>query len=166
MDEIKSPKLRRIEQGVERRIRELRDSGEPSGLAGEGAPFPPDPDSGAADAWAARHLARTSGARPEWADLRRDIAEHRARIVARLRAHLAWLDRRARLLEDVPAERIVSEAAATRRMDERIRAEVSGAIDEMNVHIRRHNLLVTAVSFHLPTAAIDDLIEIARRPRA
>jgi hypothetical protein len=66
--------------GLEARIRELRDAGELSGLPGEGQPLPPDPDAAASEAWAARHVLRTSGARPLWADLRRDITERRTRI--------------------------------------------------------------------------------------
>ena len=100
--------------GVEARIRELQDAGELSGLPGEGQPLPKDPDDEAGEAWAARHVLRTSGARPLWSELRRDITERRMRIVTRLRGHLAWLERRQALLEHLPAERIVSEAALTR----------------------------------------------------
>ena len=51
-DETPESKLRRIEMGVEARIRELRDAGELSGLPGEGQLLPPDPDSDASEAWA------------------------------------------------------------------------------------------------------------------
>ena len=89
-----APKLRRIEYGVEQRLRELRDGGELSGLPGEGAPLPPDPDADAGDAWAVRHVVRTARVRPVWAELRAEIGERRARILTRLRAHLAWVERR------------------------------------------------------------------------
>jgi hypothetical protein len=165
VDEPRTPPLRRIEQGVERRIRELQDAGGLSGLPGEGAPLPPDPDDTAGELWASRHIMRTSGSQPQWAELRRDIAARRSRIVTRLRAHLAWLERRASLLEHVPAERLVSEVNATRQADERVRAEVGAAIDELNALTRRHNLLVTAPSLHLATTAPESLMEIARERR-
>jgi hypothetical protein len=150
---------------VEDRIRELRDAGELSGLSGEGQPLPADPDDDASESWAARHLLRTSGARPLWADLRRDIAERRMRIVARLRAHLVWLDRRRALLEHLPGERIVPEVARTNEADARVRAEVTQAIAELNSLVRHHNLVVTATSLHLATATLDGLIEVARASR-
>src|SRR6266566_4572340 len=51
----------------------------------------------------------SSGARPLWTELRRDASERRMRIVMRLRAHLAWLETRQKLLQHLPAERIVPE---------------------------------------------------------
>jgi hypothetical protein len=151
--------------GVEARIRELRDAGELSGLPGEGQPLPPDPDNAASEAWAARHVLRTSGARPLWADLRRDITERRTRIVMRLRAHLVWLERRKALLEHMPAERIVPEVMRTNEADGRVRAEVAQAIAELNALVRHHNLVVTATSLHVATATLEGLIDVARAPR-
>jgi transposase len=151
--------------GVEARIRELQEAGELSGLPGEGQPLPPDPDTEAGDAWAARHVLRTSGARPLWSELRRDITERRIRILTRLRAHLAWLERRQALLEHLPAERIVSEVALTKQIDGRVRAEVTQAVAELNALIRHHNLVVTATTLHLQTGTLEGLIEIARAPR-
>jgi DnaJ-like protein len=151
--------------GIEDRIRELRESGELSGLPGEGKPLPSDPDDDAGDVWASRHLLRTSGARPLWSELRRDVTERRVRIVTRLRAHLDWLQRRQAQLKDLPAERIVSELALTRNADGRVRAEVAHAIAELNALVRHHNLLVTATSLHLATATLQGLIEVARGPR-
>jgi hypothetical protein len=156
------PKERRIEERVERRIRELRDSGALSDLPGEGAPLPPDPDENAGDEWAARHVLRTSGARPEWGELRREIAERRARLVTRLRAHGSWLERRAELLQRAPAERIAAETAATRDADARVRREIAAAVDELNGLTRRHNLLVTSAALHLRTMTAEGLREVAR----
>jgi hypothetical protein len=164
VDERASSGLQRLEQGIERRIRELGDAGELTGLPGEGAPLPPDPDDAAGDLWAARHVLRTSGSRPRWAELRRDIAERRARVVTRLRAHRAWLDRRAALLERLPAERIVGEVAATQRADARVRTEIAHAVGELNALIRHHNLVVTAPALHLRAATTDSLEEIASAP--
>jgi hypothetical protein len=148
--------------GVEARIRELHDAGELSGLPGEGKPLPADPDQAAGEAWAARHVLRTSGARPLWADLRRDITERRSRIVMRLRAHLAWLERRQALLEHLPAERIVAEVALTEEADRRVRAEVAKSIAELNALVRHHNLVVTAASLHLTVATLEGLLDAAR----
>ena len=151
--------------GVEARIRELQEAGELSGLPGEGQPLPPDPDAEASEAWAARHVLRTSGARPVWADLRRDITERRTRIVMRLRAHLVWLERRKALLEQVPAERIVAEVARTSEADARVRAEVTQAIGELNALVRHHNLVVTATTVHMATVTLEGLIDVARAAR-
>jgi DnaJ-like protein len=151
--------------GVEARIRESREAGELSGLPGEGQPLPPDPDDAAGEAWGARHVFRTSGARPLWSELRRDITERRVRILTRLRSHLAWLERRHALVEHLPAERIVSEVALTKQTDGRVRAEVAQAVAEMNALVRHHNLVVTATMLHLGTATLEGLIEVARGPR-
>ena len=151
--------------GIDARIRELRDAGELSGLPGEGQPLPPDPDNNASEAWAARHLFRSSGARPLWADLRREITERRTRVVMRLRAHLVWLDRRKAFLEHVPAERIVPEVALTNEADGRVRAEVAQAIAELNALVRHHNLVVTATSLHVPTVTLKGLFDVARAAR-
>ncbi len=126
--------------------------------------MPPDPDDDGTEAWAARHVLRTSGARPLWADLRRDITERRTRIVMRLRAHLVWLERRRALLEHLPAERIVPEVAGTNEADARVRAEVAQTIAELNALTRHHNLVVTATSLHIPTATLEGLIDVARTP--
>jgi DnaJ-like protein len=150
---------------VKARIRELREAGELTGLPGEGQPLPSGPDDAAGEAWAARHVLRTSDARPPWTDLRQDIPERRTRIVTRLRAHLVWLERRHQLLEHLPAERIVSEIALTKQADGRVRAEVVQAIAELNALVRHHNLIVTATRLHLATATLEGLIEIAHAPR-
>ena len=151
--------------GVEARIRELQDAGELSGLPGEGQPLPTDPDHATGEDWAARHVLRTSGARPLWSELRRDITERRTRIVMRLRSHLAWLERRQALLEGVAAERIVPEVALTKEVDARVRAQAAQAIAEVNSLVRHHNLVVTATSLHLTAATLDGLLEVARAPR-
>ena len=134
-------------------------------MPGEGKPLPADPDDDAGDAWAARHVIRSSGARPVWAELRRDITERRVRIVTRLRGHLAWVARRQELLDHLPSERIVSEAAITKQGEDRMRAEIAQAIADLNALVRHHNLVVTATSLHMPTATLEGLLEIARSPR-
>jgi hypothetical protein len=136
-----------------------------AGLPGEGQPLPSDPDDDAGDAWASRHVLRTSGARPLWTELRRDATERRMRIVMRLRAHLVWLETRQKLLQHLPAERIVPELSLTKQTDGRVRAEVAHAIAELNALVRDHNLVVTATGLHLPIASLEGLIEVARRGR-
>ena len=131
-------------------------------MPGEGQPLPPDPDDNAGEAWAGRHLVRTSGARPLWTELRREITERRMRIVTRLRGHLAWLERRKSLLEHLPAERIVPEIALTNEADARVRAEVTRSIAELNALVADHNLVVTATSLHLSAATLEGLIDVAR----
>jgi len=123
-----------------------------------------DPDAAAGDAWAARHVVRTTGARPLWTELRREITERRLRIVTRLRAHVTWLARRQELLQRMPSERIVSEVAITKKGDDRAHAEIAQAIAELNALVRHHNLVVTATSLHIPTATLERLLELARAP--
>lgn len=163
MDDVRTPEIRRTETRVEEQLRERRDSGALRGLPGEGAPLPPDPDSDAGDAWAARHLSRGSAARSAWADLRHEINETTAALIARLRAHEAWLSARAELVGRLPAERIISETARTRETDGRVRAKVAAAVDEINALVRRYNILVTAPALHLATVTIDELIAASRR---
>jgi len=155
----------RSDRRVEDALQGLRSSGGLSGLPGEGAPLPPDPDQDAGDAWAARHLTRTSAARPLWLELRSDIAHERTRIIARLRVHLAWLERREALLRQLPAERIAREAAATRRADERVRAELERVVNDLNALVRRQNLSVTVSSLELPLFTREGLLEVARAAR-
>jgi len=155
MDDIRTPKI--SETRVEQQLRELRDSGALRGLPGEGAPLPADPDADAGDAWAARHLSRGSAARPAWADLRQEIQHRTAGLIARLRAHDGWLSARAALLERLPAERIVRETA-----DRRVCEEVTAAVDEVNALVRRHNILMSAPSLHLPVITVDELVAAAR----
>jgi hypothetical protein len=146
------------EGSIEKRIREMRDSGELSGLPGEGAPLPHDPDADAGDAWATRHLARTSRARPEWVTLRQEIETVRSRIAARVRAHLAWLERRQAQLRGLPAERILREVEATRIADERVGGALGAAVDELNALIRKHNLVVSSAALHFVPVTLETLL--------
>ena len=107
-------------------------------------------------------MLRSSGARPLWTELRRDITGRRARILLRLRGHLVWLEGRQALLQQLPAERIVPEVLLTNEADARVRAEVAQAIADLNAVVRHHNLVVTATSLHLAIATLDGLINLAR----
>jgi hypothetical protein len=148
---------------VEEQLRELRDSGALRNLPGKGAPLPVDPDADAGDAWAARHLSRAAGVRPAWADLRQEIRDKRARLIARLRSHDAWLRGRAELIATVPAERILGETARTREVDRRVRSELVAEVEQLNTLVRRHNILVTGSTLHLAMVTLDELRAEARR---
>jgi hypothetical protein len=115
--------------------------GELSKLPGEGAPLvDDDPDAG--DRWAARHVAKQANLTPEFVELRREIADHRDRIVRRLRAHRDWLEGRGALLKGLPAERIIDAARSTTDFDARVESELRGALRELNALVARHNLRV------------------------
>ena len=97
--------------------------------------------------------------------LRREIEEFRSRLAARVRAHQAWLERRAALLDRVPAERIVGEVAATRAADGRVRDELSVAVRELNALVRQHNLLVPSAALHVHVVMLEALLAGARDQR-
>jgi hypothetical protein len=155
VDDSRSPKLRRIEEGVERRINHLMDSGELRGLPGEGAPLRDD-DRGTDDGWAARHVMRQAEAVPAWVDLRKDIEARRERIKRRFAAHRQWLHDRTRFLGELPADRIVDASHATAVRDQKVRAELELAIGELNALIRRYDLLVVP-ALQLPLVTLERL---------
>lgn len=154
-DDPRTPKLRRIEHGVEERLRELSEQGELAGLPGEGAPLPDD-DRGSDEGWAARHVMRSAQAVPEWVDLRKEIDDRVARIRRRHRAHREWLHDRTRLLGELPADRIVDATRATAARDGRVRAELEAEVGELNALIRRYDLLVVP-SLQLPLVTLERL---------
>jgi len=141
VDDGPGPRLRRIERRIDDRLRELADMGELTKLPGEGAPLVDD-DPGAGDRWAARHVAKNANVTPEFIELRREIADRRDRLVRRLRAHRAWLEDRAALLNHLPAERILDAARATTDHDARVESELRSALGELNALVVRHNLKV------------------------
>ena len=153
VDDPRSPKLRKIEEDVERRINHLVEGGELRGLPGEGAPLRED-DLRTDEGWAARHVMRQAEAVPAWVDLRKDIEERRARIKRRLRAHREWLHDRTRFLTELPADRIVDASHATAARDQKVRAEIDVAIGELNALIRRYDLLVTP-ALQLPLVTLE-----------
>lgn len=149
----RSAKLRKIEEGVDRGIRDLAERGELRGLPGEGKPLRDD-DPGMDDGWAARHVMRQAEAVPAWIDLRRQIDDRRARIKRRLTAHREWLHDRTRFLGELPADRIVDASRATAARDQRVRAELEHEVGELNLLIRRYDLLVGA-ALQLPLATLE-----------
>jgi hypothetical protein len=153
VDEPRSPKLRRIEESVERRIDQLVERGELRGLPGEGAPLRED-DPRTDDGWAARHVMRQAEATPAWVDLRKDIEAQRARIKRRFAAHREWLHDRTRFLAELPADRIVDASHATAARDQKVRAELEIAIGELNALIRRYDLLVVP-ALQLPLVTLE-----------
>ena len=155
VDDTRSAKLRTIETGVRRTIDELAETGQLRGLPGEGKPLPDD-DPHHDAAWAARHIVRQSNASPEWADLRREIDERRARIKRRFLAHRDWLHDRTRLIAEMPADRILEATHATNTRDLKVRAELEHAVSELNALIRRYDLLVVP-AMQLPLVTLERL---------
>lgn len=153
VDDPRSPRFRTIEEGVERRIDHLVESGELRGLPGEGAPLRED-DPRTDDGWAARHVMRQAAAVPAWVDLRKDIEARRAWIKRRFAAHRDWLHDRTRFLTELPADRIVEASRATAARDQRVRAELEIAIGELNALIRRYDLLVVP-ALQLPLVTLE-----------
>ncbi len=156
-DDVRSPKLRRIERGALERLRDLADSGALRDLPGEGAPLPPD-EGGPDETWAARHVIRSAGAVPEWVDLRKEIDRRIAWIRRRHSAHREWLHDRAHHLAELPAERIVDASRATAQRDVRVREEIERAIGEVNALIRRYDLHVVP-ALQLPLMTLERLAE-------
>ena len=156
----RTPKLRRGEREVERQLRELGDAGELKGLPGEGRPLP-DPDDGARETWAARHILRTANTAPEWAELRREIEGRIARLRLRMAAHHQWLHDRTRLLAELPADRIVEAAHTTAARDLRVKTELAQSVSEVNALVRRYDLMVVP-AMQLPLVTIERLEAASR----
>ena len=154
MDDGRSAKLKKIEQGVEHSIHELAERGELRDLPGQGKPL--RDDEGTDPGWAARHILRNANAVPEWADLRREIEERRARISRRLIAHREWLHDRTRFIAELPADRILDATHATNTRDLRVRAELEHAVSDLNALIRRYDLLVVP-AMQLPLVTLERL---------
>ncbi len=140
--DLSRPGLRRIEAAGERRIREAIGAGEFTDLPGEGARLPSDDDDLAGDRWAAHRVLRNSGALPAWAELGREIAGERERLVRRIVAHRVWMTERDDRLRTLPAERLVEEARRTARADTRFGGELENAVAELNALIDRFNAIV------------------------
>jgi len=141
VDDGPDARLRQREHRIDEQLRELAEMGELTKLPGEGAPLVDD-DRNAGDRWAARHVAKQANLTPEFVELRREIADRRDRLVRRLRAHRDWLEERALLLRDLPAERILDAARATTDFDSRLEPELLRATGEINALVARHNLKV------------------------
>ena len=155
MDDAADARLRRRERRVDEQLRELAEMRGLANLPGEGVPLVDD-DGGAGDAWAARHIAKNANITPEFVELRREIADRRDRLVRRLRAHREWLEDRAALLRDLPAERILDAARATTDFDVRVEAGLRSAMGEINALIARHNLKVP-LALQIPPLSLEHL---------
>ena len=136
-----------------RRVGHLAESGELRGLPGEGGPLRDD-DRGTDAGWAARHVMRHAEAVPAWVDLRKEIDDRRGRIKRRLAAHHEWLHDRTRFLAELSADRIVDASHATAARDQRVRAELEREVSELNLLIRRYDLLV-GPALQLPLATLE-----------
>ena len=157
MDDAADARLRRRERRVDEQLRELAEMGELANLPGEGVPLVDD-DGGAGEGWAARHIAKNANVTPEFVELRREIADRRDRLVRRLRAHREWLEVRAALLRDLPAERILDAARATTDFDGRVEAGLRTAMGEINALVARHNLKVP-LALQIPPLSLEHLRE-------
>ena len=155
MDDRPDARLRRREHRIDEQLRELVEIGEFSKLPGEGAPLVDD-DPNAGDRWAARHVAKDANVTPEFIELRSEIADRRDRLVRRLRAHREWLQDRAALLHDLPAERILDAARGTSDFDSRVESELRSAMGEINALVARHNLKVP-LALQIPPLSLEHL---------
>ena len=155
MDDGPDARLRRREHRIDEQLRDLAEMGELTKLPGEGAPLVDD-DPNAGERWAARHVARNANVTPEFVELRREIADRRDRLVRRLRAHRLWLEDRAALVRDLPAERILDAARATTDFDSRVESELRSAMGEINALVARHNLKVP-VALQIPPLSLEHL---------
>ncbi len=155
MDDGPDARLRRREHRIDEQLRDLAEMGELAKLPGEGAPLVDgDPNAGAR--WAARHVAKNANVTPEFVELRREIADRRDRLVRRLRAHRLWLEDRAALVRDLPAERILDAARATTDFDSRVESELLRATGEINALVARHNLKVP-LALQIPPLSLEHL---------
>lgn len=132
----------------EDRLREFAESGELSGLPGEGLPLPLDGDF-AGERWAAFRVMQQNRILPPWAAARREIDTGTADLVRRINAHTAWLAARSVLLRALPADRILDAAAVTRREDARVRGEVDLAARALNERIASYNAQVPSARLQL-----------------
>ncbi len=159
-DQAREP-LRRVERDVARRTHEAGERGELSRLPGEGRPLAHDEDEAAGERWAAAHLMRNVNAVPEWADLRREVEESRARLARRVRSHRTWLAARTARLRTLPAEHILDAVRATDEPDRRFQLELGAPIAEVNAKIARHNLLARSPVLPLGPLTTERLAELA-----
>ena len=148
-DDWRSPKLRRIQRGVDERLERLAEEGALSGLPGEGRRIDPRELAGDDERWAAFRLMKNNHVRPAWSDARDEIDADLERLRRRVRAHRAWLASRSALLRTLPADRIVDAARITAREDARVRAEITAAVGELNAAVDRYNAIVPAESLRL-----------------
>jgi hypothetical protein len=158
-DDPRSLKLRRIERGVEERLARLAESGELSGLPGEGLPFPDRGEDQAGDRWAAFRIMAQNRVLPGWAQLRREIEAERERLVRAGRAHREWRVRRRAHLVTLPAERLVEAARATEAREARVRGEIAAAVQALNAQVDRLNGIVPADSLQLAPFRVDSFLE-------
>lgn len=152
--------LDRAERSIEDRLRRMSEAGELARLPGEGHPLPLEGEDG--PQWAAFHLMKNNRLLPQWAEMRKEIDAENARLLRRLRHHLAWLDRRGAELRRLPAERIVEADRMTRAEDGRVRTRVAAEVHELNARIDRYNAAVPIASLQLPPVAVDRLFAAAR----
>lgn len=148
------------ERSIEERLRGMSERGELGRLPGEGQPLPLEGDDG--PWWAAFHVMKQNRVLPQWAEMRKDIDAESERLLARVRRHLAWVDRRAADLRRLPAERIIEAVRLTREEEGRSRERLRASASAHNARIERYNAVVPVDSLRLPPVTLDGLFAAAR----
>src|SRR5260221_11496558 len=134
---------------MEERLRKLAESGELTGLPGEGRPFARDDLEGDDTSWAAYRLMKNNKIIPAWSQSRIDIDDELQRLRVRCKAHRGWLETRASHLKTLPADRILDTARQTARADHTFLTEIESAVKELNLRIDRYNAIVPSPSLAL-----------------
>ena len=134
---------------MEERLRKLVDSGELTGLPGEGRPFARDDLEGDDVTWAAQRVMKNNKVLPAWSEARIGIDDELRRLRARCGSHREWLAARASHLKTLPADRILDAARGTAREDQRFLTELESAVEELNRRIDRYNAIVPSASLAL-----------------
>jgi hypothetical protein len=84
------------DRSTEERLRALAESGELSGLPGEGRPFAREDLEGDDARWAAFRIMRNKNVIPPWSQARMEIDEEIVRLRKRTADHHTWLRSRER----------------------------------------------------------------------
>src|SRR5260221_9988024 len=127
---------------MEERLRKLAESGELTGLPGEGRPFARGDLEGDDTSWAAYRLMKNNKVLPAWSQSRIDIEDELQRLRMRCKSHQGWLDAPASHLKTLPADRILDAARQTARADHTFLSQLESAARELNLRIDRYNATV------------------------
>jgi len=146
---------------VEERLRKLAETGELTGLPGEGRPFAPEDLAGDDASWAAFRLMKNNKVIPAWSQERLDIDRELDRLRGRCRSHRAWIEARAARLRALPGDRIVEAARVTSRGDDRFREEIGSAVRALNERIGRYNAITPSPSLALLPVSVVALLASA-----
>jgi hypothetical protein len=137
------------DHSTEERLRALAESGELSGLPGEGRPFAREDLEGDDARWAAFRIMRNNKVIPAWSQARIEIDQEIARLRTHAAAHNAWLRSREAQLRTLAADRIVDALRVTSRQDARVRDEIEADVRSVNALIDGYNAIVPAEGLRL-----------------